>query len=142
MPGKESRHIGAPVLAKLFSLCSYAGLLVIGAPCYSPAVFMALTPGNLPGRVDDAAAAASWWAWLGYCGIFVAEAIFAMAGPWVTLYSWKPSDVVSHHLSVVIGGSGIVAAMLVAPEDFVVFAKTCPPIVAVVGACTFTCFNE
>ena len=79
---------------------------------------------------------------MGYLGIFTAESIFAAVGPWITLYSWKPSDVISHHLSVVVGGSGIAAVALVAPADFIKFAETHPPVVAVTGACIFTCFNE
>lgn len=107
----------------------------------TPAVFVALGPGHLPGRVSSDAAAACWVAWLGYLAIFVAE-IFAVVGPWITLYSWKPSDVLGHHLGVVAGGSGIALFMLASPAEFLAFAETHPPVVAVTGACVFTCFNE
>ena len=139
---KETRHIGAPFLARAFSLCSYAAVLVVGVPCFSPSVITALAPGSLPGQVNPAAAAACRLTWLGYLGIFIVESIFAIVGPWITLYSWKPSDVLGHHVGVVIGGSGIAAVMLASPTKFVAFAETHPPVVAVTGACAFTCMNE
>jgi len=126
---------------RLASLSAYILLLWIGLPCFSPTVWRALLPSHSSQAVAPHVAAASLPAWFGLCVVYLVESIFASVG-WVSLHSWKPREVIVHHLSVVAGSAAIVCTFIASPAQFLDFVEEHPPMVAITGASIFTCFNE